>query len=281
MANVIAENFSGSLARDLVSRRLEREAQLLRTGQLLEADDRIAAAWVFGSVGRGDADDLSDLDVRVAVFDDHIQAISEGRQEYASRFGNALLFAEAPQNRPPGGAFLLTLYEGEFGPQEIDWSWLPASTAQTWPNVRILFDRAGLPKLPEPPVFEYQSIPETNPVEAVERSACNFWAMTMVIGKYLARTPHENRMSLLWLLTNPLREAQAFLGRDLTPKFEEMPDHPDPVQKIAVLRDLTSQMERLMPALADAGAHVPRPIVPGMAQYLNLIEAVALNTPPA
>jgi hypothetical protein len=281
MAKVYAEGVGDNgAAHGLRTRRREREALLNRIGALLEADKRIAAAWAFGSAGNGDADDLSDLDVRVAVFDEHIATIRERRQEYAARFGNALLFAEAPQNAPKGGAFLLALYEGEYGPQEVDWSWLPASTAQTWPRVRILFDRAGLPQLSEPPIFEYQPIPESTPLEAVERSACNFWGMMMVLGKYLARSPHEERMGLLWLLTNHLREAQAYLGRDLSPKFEEMADHPHPSEKIAILRDLAVQMASLMPALADVGAHVPETIVPSMARYLDLIEAVALHTTP-
>ena len=275
MGQVFAENFAGDIRSALLARRREREAFVERIAELLEADSRIGAAWVFGSVGRNDADDLSDVDIRVAVADDHIQAICESRREYAARFGKTLLFAEAPQNRPPGGAFLITLYEGEHWPQEIDWSWLPASTAQAWPGVRILFDRTGLSHLSEPPVFKYQSIPESTPLEAAERSACNFWAMMMVLGKCLARSPFEERMGFLWLLTNTLRHAQAFLGRDLSPKAEEMPDHPNPFEKIVILRDLASQMELLMPDLEAAGANVPFKIVLYMKRYLNLVEMLA------
>lgn len=280
MAQVFAENFTGATRTALLARRHEREELLARIGDLLEADSRVGAAWLFGSAGRGDADDLSDLDIRVAVADDHIQAICESRQEYAARFGKTLLFAEAPQNRPPGGAFLLSLYQGKHGPQEVDLSWLPISTAQTWPGVRILFDRAGLSHLSEPPVFKYRSIPESTPLEAVERSACNFWAMMTVQGKYAARSPFEERMGLLWLLTNPLREVQGFLGRPPCPKAEDWPAHSLPAEKLAILRDLAEQAESLMPALATAGANVPLEVVPSMHRYLDLIEAVANQTIP-
>jgi predicted nucleotidyltransferase len=38
--------------------RAEREALLARIVGLLEADKRVTAAWLFGSLGRGDADEL-------------------------------------------------------------------------------------------------------------------------------------------------------------------------------------------------------------------------------
>jgi hypothetical protein len=205
---------------------------------------------------------------------------AESRQEYAARFGKTLLFAKAPQNRPPGGALLITLYGGEHWPQEIDWSWLTTSTAQTWPGVRILFDRAGLSHLSKPPVFKYQSIPESTPLEAVERSGCNFWAMMTVLGKYAASSPYEERMGLLWLLTNPLRDVQAFLGRPLCAKAEDWPVHPLPAEKLAILRDLAEQTESLMPVLAAAGANVRFDLIPSMHRYLDLIEAVANQTIP-
>ncbi len=41
-------------------------------------DPRVRAAWVHGSVARGDADEVSDLDVIIAVADDDIPAFAAG-----------------------------------------------------------------------------------------------------------------------------------------------------------------------------------------------------------
>ena len=45
-----------------------------RAIDVLGADRRVEAMWVHGSVARGDADALSDLDVIVAVADDDLPA---------------------------------------------------------------------------------------------------------------------------------------------------------------------------------------------------------------
>ena len=104
MSKVLAETAADEeMSKALLGRRAEREALLARITQTLGSDDRIAAAWLFGSVGRGEADDLSDLDLRVVVFDEHIESICQGRQAYTAQMGEAVLFGEAPQNRPDWG----------------------------------------------------------------------------------------------------------------------------------------------------------------------------------
>lgn len=52
----------------------ERSTLLDRIVQLLEADHRVAAAWLSGSFGRGEADDWSDLDLHVAIKEEHFTA---------------------------------------------------------------------------------------------------------------------------------------------------------------------------------------------------------------
>src|ERR1051326_5812100 len=103
--------------RDLLQARCaERDALLTRAQHVLDADYRVCAAWLFGSLGRGDEDALSDLDLFVVVADDHLHAISADRQTYAAQLGRPLLLPEAPQNAPPAGAYLMALYDGTAGP---------------------------------------------------------------------------------------------------------------------------------------------------------------------
>src|SRR5437868_5689604 len=112
-----------SVAGLLVTRRAERAALLQRAIALLKADERVCAAWLFGSLGRGDADDLSDLDLWVVVEDEHIEEIVAARRDYVARLAEPLLMEEAPQNAPAGGGYLLALYGGDGGPHQVDWYW--------------------------------------------------------------------------------------------------------------------------------------------------------------
>src|SRR5262245_11518310 len=93
----------------LETRRVESGALLTRIVELLEVDSRVGAAWLFGSRGRGTADDLSDIDLWVAVDDAHMSEVSASRRDYVARPGTPLLIEEAPQNAPTGGAYLLVL----------------------------------------------------------------------------------------------------------------------------------------------------------------------------
>ncbi len=59
---------------------LERGAFLERLDTLLRSDMRILAAWVGGSVGRGEADALSDIDIHLAIADDRCEELNVRRQ---------------------------------------------------------------------------------------------------------------------------------------------------------------------------------------------------------
>src|SRR5205814_6526344 len=49
--------------------------------EVMERDARVRGAWVHGSVARGDADGVSDLDVIVAVADDALPEFAAGWRE--------------------------------------------------------------------------------------------------------------------------------------------------------------------------------------------------------
>ncbi len=277
MSKVLAETAAdGETKKALLGRRAERGALLDKITQMLEGDARIAAAWLFGSVGRGEADDLSDLDLRVIVFDEHIEAICQGRQAYTAQVGEAVLFGEAPQNRPVGGAFLLTLYAGEFGPQEVDWTWEPLSGACLWPGTRLLLNRAGLSRQGEMP-WGYQPRPPQSPLEEAAQRVSSFWAMLLIIAKYAARSPGEEQMGLVGMAVQPLREVSEYLG--LPPRYvmETLPPHGRPEGKLRLLRDLADEMEVLMPAVEARGGEMPWAVLPHARCFLDLVEAISIH----
>jgi len=57
----------------------ERDILLQRAQAVLAQDSRVSAAWLFGSLGRGDADELSDLDLFIIVADEQHEAIVADR----------------------------------------------------------------------------------------------------------------------------------------------------------------------------------------------------------
>ena len=274
MSKVLAETTADEETRTaLFGRRAEREALLARITQTLEGDSRVAAAWLFGSTGRGEADDLSDLDLRVVVFDEAIAGLCAERQAFAAQVGEAVLYQEAPQNRPAGGAFLLTLYAGEFGPQEVDWTWEPLSGACLWPQTRLLLNRAGLSKQGEMP-WGYQPRPAQTPLDEAVQRVSSFWPMLLIVAKYAARTPWEDSMGLIGMAVQPLREVTEFLG--LPPRYvmETLPPHGHSAEKMRLLRGLADEMEALMPAVEARGGVVPWTALPHAHRFLDLVEAV-------
>src|SRR5712691_7787745 len=121
----------------------ERAEFLDHLAAILRGDVRVVAAWIGGSIGRGEADALSDIDIHLAVADEHCALLNDQRHAFVAEFGEPILIQEAPQNAPPGGAFQLVLYRGLTAPIEVDFSWRPASTAALPERAVVLFDRSG------------------------------------------------------------------------------------------------------------------------------------------
>jgi len=254
--------------------RFVERAKLLRaiTG-ILERDESVGAAWLAGALGRGNDDAWSAPKVNVVVADDRIDALATGRRAYAGQAGERLLLVEAPQNATAGGYYLMALYDGEAGPYEVDWYWHRQSTARLPLEARTLFDRVGLPPSGEPmPMNNSEPTPAQQRVwdtmtEAERRAsdAANgvslFWAMLLITAKYVARP----------MLRGLLRDARAFAGAPAV-ESEDRP-HAEPAAKLAVLRGLSEEMERMMPRMAARGAEVPSAVVPRAQRFLAMVEA--------
>jgi predicted nucleotidyltransferase len=65
------QNIADRVIATALSEFVEDRTQILnRLTQILLSEPAIRAAWMWGSFGRGSADDLSDLDIWVAVADE-------------------------------------------------------------------------------------------------------------------------------------------------------------------------------------------------------------------
>lgn len=55
--------------------------------EVLEADKRVQAAWLEGSLAREDSDELSDVDLWICVGDDDFKSFMKSREVFASKLG--------------------------------------------------------------------------------------------------------------------------------------------------------------------------------------------------
>ncbi len=256
----------------LEARLAERNTLLERAITLLKSDERIVAAWLFGSLGNGTADSLSDIDLWVVVSDEHIGEISKARQEYVAKLGSPLLIQEAPQNAPAGGAYLLALYSGEAGPHQVDWYWQPQSAATIPPDTRLLFDRMGLPHA--------ESAPPLSSEERTERASNQvafFWAMCIVAAKKIARRQPWGALTMFGMLTYTLEEVEWLVGlRDERPGYKDTRTDAPPVQpadQMAMLREMAGRMEELTPQIEAISVSVPRDAIAQIYRFFDIAQA--------
>ena len=257
----------------LATRRAERDSLLRSAVEALEADPRVGAAWLAGSLGAGASDDLSDIDLWVVVDDAHIEEVSAARREYAARPGMPLLIQEAPQNAPADGAYLLVLYPGEAGPHQVDWYWQALSQARVPHAVRMLFNRAGVSSA----MPGAQSERERN--DAAAQRVAFFWAMCNIAAKMIARRQPWSAIRMLSMLGETLGEVRRLAGlTGAQPAHGYEGADPPPVlpsAQLALLREMAGEMEALMPGMAmPVGDTPPSEAISQIHSFLNLVEAM-------
>lgn len=234
-------------------RRAEREALLQRVTALLRDDHRVGGAWLAGSLGRGEADELSDIDLWLAVADEHCPAMVAARREYVGRVAKPLLIEEAPENAPAGGGYLLVLYGGQAGPQHVDWYWQPQSDARVPADAHLLFERAPLLRQVPAPATRLAR------AEAIDGQVAFFWAMSNVAAKYVARRQPSAGLKMLELVSQALTEVKAMAGSapaDGEPGEDSVPSL-QPERQLALLRGMAGEMEALTPRIVALGGTVP------------------------
>lgn len=249
----------------------ERTALLQGVTEFLRSDKRVCAAWLFGSLGRGDADELSDIDLFVVVSDDAFATLINERYHFMAQVGEPLLILEAPQNWPPGGVYNMAHYPATDGSLQVDWYWVPRSQAAVPSETRVLFDRVGLPQLATPTHFSYQPVSPRPPAEVATQQLNMFWVMLLITAKYIVRVPNE------YVLAPPLeslRQVAAFAGAPGGELPAPEPANATPSERSQFLRQLAAQMVALMPLAAMRGARPPQAMIAAAQRYLDLVEAL-------
>ncbi len=234
----------------------ERDRMLDRAISFLMSDERIVAAWLYGSLGRDDADEWSDIDLWLVVADDHLAAIAGSRSMYVAHLGEPLLIVDAPQNAPPGGAFLSVVYPGQGGPQHVDWTWQPQSFARLPSGIRLLFDRAGIPPVP----LTATDTAEGRLQEARKQVAF-FWMMVPIVAKSIVRRRPWEAINLLVILVDTASQLKWLTGKQpVRQRYTTMADTPPPVEpaeQLDFLSRVADEMESLEAEADDLTGAVP------------------------
>jgi predicted nucleotidyltransferase len=257
----------------LQTHREERDTLLAHAVEILQADDRVGAAWLFGSIGRGAADAWSDIDLWIVVADEYIAGLSDERHAFLSRLGTLLLTSKAPQNAPVGGAYLAGVYSGAYGPHVLDCYWQPQSGAARPPDTLLLFDKVGVPL--GTPLAAERGLESS---EQARQDVAFFWMMSTIVGKNIARRRSWEVLNLLSFLWSVSARIEWLIGgRTSYPTYRDSPPFPAPIKaadQLAALRGLIAGMEALVertPALQDA---VSSDTVTQVALYLDTIDSL-------
>jgi len=78
----------------------ERSMLLDRLDAGLRRDERIVAAWIGGSIGRGEMDDLSDIDIHRAVEDHRCAELNTQRRAFGPDLGSRCWSRRRRRTRP-------------------------------------------------------------------------------------------------------------------------------------------------------------------------------------
>jgi predicted nucleotidyltransferase len=85
----------------LAIRDQERSGLLSRIVNHLNDGQRVCAAWLSGSVSRGDHDGLSDLDLSVVATDESVSDLVDARRAHAARPARPVLVMDNVAKAPP------------------------------------------------------------------------------------------------------------------------------------------------------------------------------------
>lgn len=179
-----------------------RDDLLNRLTKGLEADPRIAALWLTGSLGQGRQDAVSDIELFVVVADAasrelcaHSRMITgfapEARDAFFRTFGRVVNIHEDHYNAPEGGTFSSVFY-GE-PPILVDWVFISRALAEPPENARLLFERVPEPQPVKPAPAPGDPLPEEDAV--LKERMGYFWMISAAAAKHIVRASANSTTS--------------------------------------------------------------------------------------
>jgi predicted nucleotidyltransferase len=221
-----------------------REVWLRRAIERLEADPAVSAAGFVGSLGRGDADDWSDVDLLIVVPDDQVEHYADATQLPGSE--QVAWSVDARHNAPRGAGAVGVRYVIDGLPLHVDWHVYPRSQAAWFADAKVIFDAHGLPRLNDT-FYEHQEKREVQPATPKAANAHRLLQVSLipVAAKYVARRSADAGRMV------------GFVGGPHVPEAT-------PAQYLEMLRRLLVQYR------GDA----PEEMLAAAGRYLDLVEGV-------
>lgn len=265
-----------------------RDQLLAQVSAVLEADERVTCAWLCGSYGRNEADAWSDLDLHVAIDDEHYESLVAEHKAIFARCGQQLhVISHGIRSwSMPNGRFWLVQYAPYM--LEIDWNIGPTNGTTRPEASLVLFDRVGLPLTPHP-----SPIPDEERRKIAQEELDFFWAMAPIAIKYAGRGHtrlavmqvnylHNSYVKVWYACWRPElaqkeayhqnRRIDATLERRL-PRFR--PDI-DPLGALQVIRAYCDEMAALLPAASEFGVHLNDGVIREVDALAEIAEATAI-----
>jgi hypothetical protein len=215
-----------SVGAALAGRARRRDAWLAAAARRLGGDERVAAAWLFGSLARGDADELSDVDLFVA-FDDENADELDRVDVWLGQLGEPCRWREDPYNAPAGGRYLEAVYPADPVPLVVDSYWQPISASVLAADTRVLFDKVGVRRA-APGLTTYALIPAVrdgspfatldNPTARLCGRVEGFWSDVAIVAKHHARGwghAQDEAAALWWVIAETAAETGVAVDRRL------------------------------------------------------------------
>lgn len=277
---VFAERMTSTRTTDALREHREDRAVLLASlTDSLQADPRVSAAWLHGSFGRGEADDLSDLDLWVAVSGLPVAEAAAMFSGHAALADSLIGAKQSFDIAPPGGGFLASQHEGRRGSLEIDWSWQPQSALSLPAQAKVLLRPSGQNPLAAVPSLPGVKLDRGIGESPVEGGLWFTWLMIGVAAKRLARDPRSD-MALMLYPRPALEDVVALLDRQdaLLPIDWSVPEKP--LDKLERLRGLARiAAEAADAARAQGHTFSPRYLL-SLFRYLDMVEGILKDAAP-
>ncbi len=242
---------------------INRDQLLQQIMQYLQEDKRFVAAWLTGSLGHSNADDVSDLDLTVVVENAFTKTLCARphqvwagtiKERYAlfSQFGEPNVIHENNHNAPPDGTFTFILYKGTA--LAVDWILRPNIDVTRPALSLLLFDKANIAV--EPPVL-VESLDQR--IEMASEKVAFFWLMATVTAKYLIRNDAVFFHRFLDMLHGILWEVRRLVAGEpdqwLKGSLVKMAVTQE--ARINSIRQVCQEMMNVMPKVEKMGGTVP------------------------
>jgi hypothetical protein len=216
----------------------------------------VTGVWLVGSLGRGDGDPYSDIDLVVAIDTAPPDVLAEPAA--ALRLPGPLLYTRAkPRNAPAGGAYLAVCVELARLPVLVDLYVWPATTAAVPAGGAVLYQRGDVRRSPLELLALLAEHPAGDQAGADPDDPASLLFLIQLAAKYHARGDQRRRAAIYQQLQLPDQDSTTVLRHLL----ENQAPHPGLGRAVAAVRrllDLVDTQPPTRPQPTRLGRATPR-----------------------